>query len=144
MDRPTPHADTALAPGAALAAAWHAHERDQRFLSMLRAFRQHGGLAREDAAAATDGPRATDVVIRFEWGGARWRPHFQFDPATGRPREVVTRVARELQHAMDGWALACWFAEPNAWLSGQRPVDLLDSDPTEIHAAARADRYVLG
>ena len=58
---------------------------------------------------------------------------------------VVTepqRVVAELGRSFDGWALASWFVEPNAWLARHSPIDCLRSHLPDVLAAARADRYV--
>ena len=35
-----------------------------------------------------------------------------------------------------------WFAQPNGWLHGERPVDLLDAGLDRVLLAAGADRIV--
>jgi hypothetical protein len=48
----------------------------------------------------------------------------------------------ELASAFDGWPLATWFAQHNAWLNDRSPVDLLDSDLADVLDIARADRFI--
>jgi hypothetical protein len=47
-----------------------------------------------------------------------------------------------LTDVLDNWTLAWWFTEPNAWLKGRRPVDMVDGQFSEVLGAARADRFV--
>ncbi|HET9690823.1 MAG TPA: hypothetical protein VFP61_06700 [Acidimicrobiales bacterium] len=59
-------------------------------------------------------------------------PAFTFG-ADGRPRPVVARL---LGTGRSGWELVAWLVEPSAALAGARPVDLLDSAPDAVVAAA--------
>lgn len=69
-------------------------------------------------------------------------PLFQFDFAAGCVRSGVEKTMAELVGVMDDDELACWFAQPNAWLNGAAPAELLLSDAQAVLAAARADRFV--
>jgi hypothetical protein len=63
-------------------------------------------------------------------------PGFAFGP-DGRPRPVLRRVASALP-GRTGWALVAWLVSPQEALGGARPVDLLDTDPDAVVAAAEA------
>jgi hypothetical protein len=63
-------------------------------------------------------------------------PGFAFG-LDGRPRPVLVRVAAALP-GRTGWALVAWLVSPQPALGGARPVDLLDTDPDAIVAAAAA------
>jgi hypothetical protein len=105
-------------------------------LARLLEDRRHGGcagLARLVVSAE---------VFGFGWRQAFWVPMFQFDPADLTVRPGSKEVLAELVPTYDGWALATWFVEPNAWLDGQRPLDLLPTDRASVLEAARADRFV--
>jgi hypothetical protein len=125
--------------------------RDLLFVDMLRAFRRSGGLAREAeivdrrcrarSAGVLTGS-LLDPIICFEWGGSLWLPRFQFDQVDMSRRAAPARVIAELSPVFDGWALATWFAQPNVWLSEQRPIDLIDDCLTRVLGAARADRFI--
>lgn len=52
------------------------------------------------------------------------------------------RVVAELGRNFDGWALAGWFVQPNAWLANQSPIECLGSRLPDVLEAARADRFV--
>ena len=125
--------------------------RDHLFVQMLRAFRSTGGIEREGdflrrtkhrttvVAGAHNGPHGQ---ISFEWSSWVWLPLFQFEPDTMSLRPESQRVVAELAPYFDGWRLALWFAEPNVWLADRSPVDLLETNPTYVLEAARADRFV--
>ncbi|HUG49293.1 MAG TPA: DUF2384 domain-containing protein, partial [Candidatus Limnocylindria bacterium] len=78
--------------------------------------------------------RMFGVPLRGQW---RY-PAFQFDPATGRPRPVISKILAVLQGRLGDWGTALWFAAPNAWLGGARPIDRLEDDPALLHAAEAA------
>lgn len=128
---------------------------DGRLLDqMKRAFSASGGLVTGDALAALlrsrwDQPTSTLArwivgrhVLAFEPDGQYWLPMFQFEPGMLRRRQAVQGVVAELRDVFDDWELAQWFAEPNTWLAGRSPADLLASDAPSVRRAARADRYI--
>jgi hypothetical protein len=82
-------------------------------------------------------------VLSFQWRARIMVPVFQFDPQTLAPRAEVTSVIRELVPALSDWEIALWFAEPNAWLDDEPPVDAILHDPSVVLDAALAERYLL-
>ena len=79
-------------------------------------------------------------VIVFSCGARLWLPLFQFDFAQGCLRAGVAPAMAELAGVMDDDEVACWFAQPNAWLHGAAPAQTLLSDANAVLGAARADR----
>jgi hypothetical protein len=71
--------------------------------------------------------------------GAVYYPGFQFD-VHGRPRRVIGRALAALGET-EGWSTALWFITDNGYLDA-RPVDLLDTDPDAVVAAAAKAGYV--
>ena len=122
--------------------------------SLLAAFRTSGGVVRGDELAMMLEDRkvgdlpslgramATGEICSFQWRSAFWIPMFQFDLDKLTVKHGPNKIMRELEGVFDGWMLAAWFAQPNSWLSGRRPVDLLGSNLPAVFEAARADRYV--
>jgi hypothetical protein len=128
--------------------------RDHLFVHMLHAFRDTGGIAREVELArrakrrirpAADGARDQPPgLISFEWHAWVWLPMFQFADAHSLSlRLECEAVVAELAPFFDGWRLALWFAEANAWLDDRCPVHMLESHPNDVYDAARADRFVV-
>jgi hypothetical protein len=70
--------------------------------------------------------------------GAAYFPTFQFDEQ-GRPRDAVAGVIEALGGKTSEWGLALWFTGAYGSLGGQRPVDLLDSDPGRVVEAAERE-----
>ena len=124
--------------------------REAKFLMMLRAYASSGGMAAEPHALdrwrnPTDPVAPVDVVepaIFVEWSGLLWVPKFQFEPTTLSIRPAVRMVIAELEAVFDMWELAAWFCEPNLWIGGHRPVDMVDGRPECVLGAARADRFI--
>lgn len=127
---------------------------EREFRALCSAFRNSGGMLRgDDLARLLEDHRCGDFVslarfisrheiFSFDWREAVWVPMFQFDLRDLSIRPGPQRVLAELGGAYDGWALASWFSQPNVWLRGARPVDLLDADLGHVLRAARADRFV--
>jgi len=69
---------------------------------------------------------------------AKHYPAFQFD-TEGRPRPVIAEIIRSLGSKSTDWELALWFTTNVGWLDGQRPVDLLESDPATVAEAAESE-----
>lgn len=129
-------------------------QRNHKFVELLNAFRRSGGLARVPEVAArfqTHGgndvsPLADWItkrqVISFEWQSKQWMPLFQFNPVGLSLRAGLNHVLDELLGVCDNWELATWFAQPNAWLAGCAPADMLAVAAPQVLKAARAERFV--
>lgn len=127
---------------------------DARFVSLLNAYRQSGGLARAEEVNrmftsqrdAKDAPRAAWLArrcwIAFEWEAQTWLPRFQFLPAGLLPAPTLGAVLDELDPVFSAWEVAEWFARGNSCLGGRTPVDALGEDPRAVLHAARCDRYI--
>lgn len=128
----------------------------ERFAALLHAFRDSGGTARgDDLGQLFEQHLRGDYVslakllvarrvFGFKWRQTLWIPMFQFDAQDLSVKPAGQRVIDELGSAFDGWRLAEWFADANAWLGGRRPVDALDAHLPEVLDAARHDRASLG
>ena len=124
-----------------------------QFAEMSRTYGLYGGLATGDEVVWRMKDRwRQPISVLAKWIVGRsivnvaWRscfliPVFQFTPHMGI-RTGVSAVLDELASVFDDWEIAFWFAEPNAWLRGERPLDLVSIDDAAITEAARADRFV--
>lgn len=130
---------------------------ERLFTALCEAYAATGGVACGDDLAplmADYGPEATNHTLArliankdlfyFQWQGAKWIPMVQFHLDDLSINNLIRQIRRELGDHRDGWEAASWFVCPNDWLSGQRPVDLVDRDPDAVVQAARADRFVAG
>jgi len=65
-------------------------------------------------------------------------PAFQFD-SDGEPLPVIASLLPLLRERFTrAWEIAVWFVNPNSWLNGQKPVDLLGELDEAVIEAARA------
>ena len=62
---------------------------------------------------------------------------FQFDADDLSCKPGPARVRAELGGLDSGWAVASWFARPNAQLEGRTPVEIVDVDLGAVVDAAR-------
>jgi len=127
---------------------------DREFLQMNEAYGLHGGFASGDEVAWRmrrdhEQPISTLAkwIVRREIVSLVWRsqllvPLFQFNNDDMQVREIVRDVLAELADVFDDWELATWFAQPNAFLRNDRPVDFVSIDDAGLLHAARADRFV--
>jgi hypothetical protein len=74
-------------------------------------------------------------IFSVDFRGATLYPAFQFDHK-GQPRPVIARIVRVLGSKGSEWQLALWLTSSVGWLNGQRPVDLLETDPEAVAEAA--------
>lgn len=124
------------------------------FDTMLAAYLWSGGMARHQELAtrlemAGSGTPASlrrlidsNAVFAFDWRGSLWLPMFQFEQPAMFVKPQSRRVLSELAGVFDGWSLAAWYLEQNTWLHDRRPIDLLDSHPAAVLAAALGDRFI--
>ncbi|MCF4139843.1 hypothetical protein L1856_28125 [Streptomyces sp. Tue 6430] len=85
------------------------------------------------STAAGEGP--ADVIVLADPQDGPRSPDFQFDPDTGRPREIVVRINRILLADRDPWGAADWWLGRNSWLGGP-PASLLGRVPDDRLADA--------
>ncbi len=95
----------------------------------------------EERGSRTTNPHATTSrwvtagrVFALETPAGRVFPSFQF--VRGDPRPVISRILAALKGQVRGWELLLWFTGSNGHLDGARPVDLLESHPDQVVAAA--------
>jgi hypothetical protein len=135
------------------ASPWPADAHPQA-REVLQAFRRTGGLVSGDELTFLLRGRTSQPismlarwiverrVVSFGWHGAYLLPMFQFDRADMTVHRQVAAILDELRGTFDNWALATWFALPNAWLADDAPVDVLPLDPQAVLHAASADRFI--
>lgn len=123
------------------------------FTALLGAFHSTGGTARgEDLARLLAEHLRGDYVslarliahrevFCFEWRRTLWTPMFQFEQRDLSLKAGLRPILAELTGELDGWTLATWFAQSNAWLGGRRPVDVMHTDQRAVLDAARAARF---
>jgi hypothetical protein len=120
------------------------------FITLLEAFRATGGTAPQEvlaplleehklsSASSLAKLLYSGQIFCFPWRSSHWVPMFQFDACDLAVNDGAQKVRAALPSLWTGWALASWFATPNANLEGSAPVDRLDADLVEVICAARS------
>ena len=120
------------------------------FIALLEAYRATGGMAPanfllrslQEHQRGDIGQLARLIVERrifvLSWRGDSWIPMFQFEGHDLSCKTAPALVRAELTGLDSGWAIANWFAQPNARLDGRRPVNALDSDLAAVLDVARS------
>ena len=139
------------ASGEAAVAAGDAPDEpsSRRFIALLEAYRATGGMAPgnflcqslQEHQRGELGQLARLIGDRrlfvLDWRGDSWIPMFQFDADDLSCKPGPARVRAELGGLDSGWAVASWFARPNAQLEGRMPVEIVDVDLGAVVDAAR-------
>jgi hypothetical protein len=127
---------------------------DRQYLDMGRAFGAHGGWVSGDEMSRHlrrhwDQPISVLAnwlmnreIVNIVWHGRILVPLFQFGSEDLRIRPLVRAALAELVDVFDDWEIAVWFAQPNAWLHEQPPLDLVARGDDTVIEAARADRFI--
>jgi hypothetical protein len=122
------------------------------FVRLLKAFRATGGTVPGEVmgellkdhrcgdVVALAKMIATQRIFTFSWRGSFWIPLFQFDPLDFSVASGPRAVRSELPELFDGWAVACWFAEPHPALGNRLPVDVVGIHSRSVRHAARDTR----
>lgn len=108
----------------------------ESWTAMRMAFAASGGLLTVGELADGNDPDSqarfaqiakgisTREIIGFMWQSEPWVPMFQFETGLPvMPRRALQPLFKLLIPLYEPWEMANWFARPNQWLSGSRPVD---------------------
>jgi hypothetical protein len=117
--------------------------------TLLRFYNSEGGLVTGDQLAYLLGDTVEQPISTV----ARWivsrraiclfdgahllLPLFQFDPEGRRIRPAVEQAVRAMRDGMDDWAIASWFARPNAHLDARAPAQAIRQGASSVEDAAR-------
>jgi hypothetical protein len=134
-------------------ATFGSDQQDQRFLKLLAALRQHGGMLPDDdvrriSFVSRPNFALGEALIRgdlyaLNWRHQRWIPMFQFLMPGLRINATVSEVTAELSPRLQGFELTEWFTSTHPWLDHQSPLDIIDASPALVRNAARVDRILL-
>lgn len=130
------------------------HLKSRQAAAMADAFNRAGGLVHGDEMARLLRRRHSQPlsllarwivsreIVTVPMSGQILIPLFQFDMSSVMPHAALRPVLRELCPVFTDWELAMWFADPNAWLANQAPVEALLTDARSVIHAAQMDRHV--
>jgi hypothetical protein len=114
----------------------HAELADEFGLLSSTDVAELAGSTASNRAATANRLRTQRKAFTVDVDGAQRFPGFQFGE-NGRPLSVIADVLAAVGNRLTGWELALWFTGSSDWLGGERPVDVLDSDPEPVVEAAR-------
>ena len=124
------------------------------FAAIASAYQSTGGIFRAEdlvrLAALGDGKHNAGLISRitsghilsFQWRQSYWVPIFQFEVGGTVQKNCAREVILELADTFDDWEKMVWFVQPNAWLGGGKPLELIEHQLPAVIDAARADRFV--
>lgn len=143
------HIVAALAPEIAIPSAAITEQARRNVILRERLLSEFGVLSARDIADLA----GSSAINRGQYAHALMRagkifsvvhqrqllyPAFQFAAETGVALPVIAELLPILRSRLNSdWELAMWFAVQNSWLEGERPVDLLLSNPRALVEAAR-------
>lgn len=82
------------------------------------------------------------LIFAVRHNGSDLYPAFQFRDQ--EPHPTIAKVLTTLPETMSGWKIAFWFAGPNGWLAGARPMDQLDAVEQVVSAARHEGEAWIG
>lgn len=124
------------------------------FAALATAYQPSGGIFRAEdlvrlealgdgkARAELIGSITSGQILSFQWRQSYWVPIFQFEIGGTLQKDCARQVILELADTFDDWEKVVWFVQPNVWLDGARPLELMERRLPEVMHAARADRFV--
>jgi len=113
-----------------------------------------GGLLTAQEVSDLTGPRTANPdqdeqdlelsgkIFSVQVEGKKRFPHIQFDHETSRPRAEVARIIESLKGEYSGWSLAIWWVSANAWLSGERPIDIWPAQAERVVKSAENEAHM--
>ncbi len=95
-------------------------------------------LSRVNPSAQPNKWKRQGAIFAIHHNGVDYFPGFGLDPGSQfRPVKALAKVIEAFGGHKDGWGMAYWFQSDNGFLGGQRPQDLLASEPDRVIEAAR-------
>ncbi len=96
---------------------------------------ESGNTAKNRSAIASRWAAEKKIFsIRYE--NKTLYPKFQFKD--GSPISAIARVLEIFPNHFTGWDIAFFFTNPNSYLDGRKPVDLLKADPEKVVSLVHA------
>lgn len=103
------------------------------------------GLSTRNPSAQPNKWKKQGLIFAIHHNGVDYFPGYGLDPAANfRPLKALARVIAAFAGHKDGWGMAYWFRADNSFLGGQRPQDLLATDPERVIAAALDEVQEIG
>lgn len=102
---------------------------------------QMAGLTSDNPSAQTSKWKRQHRIFAIHHRNVDLFPAYALDKTNGyRPLKGLKPILELFGNSKDGWGLAYWFSSVNSYLGGQRPQDVLGTDPERVLAAADQER----
>ena len=99
---------------------------------------QLAGLSTRNPSAQPNKWKKQGSIFAISHRGIDYFPGYGLDRhADFRPLKALAWIIETFTGHKDGWGMAYWFSSDNSFLGGQRPQDLLASEPDQVIEAAR-------
>ena len=96
------------------------------------------GFSGRNASAQPNKWKRDGRIFAVRQQGNDYYPGYALDANAGyRPLKGLAPVLERFGRNLDDWDIAIWFASVNSFLGGVRPMDLLQSAPERVLAAAQ-------
>lgn len=96
---------------------------------------QLAGFASENPSAQPSKWKNHQRIFSLKKGATQLFPRYALDE-NYRPLPVMAVLLASFKNLKHGWGLAQWFATSNTLLAGRRPMEMLQSHPANVIAAA--------
>ena len=73
-------------------------------------------------------------IFSVRFAGEQRFPRFEFQ--NGAPIPVIAKVIKIFATDATGWSLAFFFANPNPYIGGRKPIELIQTDPDRVVSLA--------
>ncbi|CAN5503324.1 hypothetical protein BH11PSE9_BH11PSE9_29100 [soil metagenome] len=95
------------------------------------------GFAASNPSTQPNKWKKQGAIFAIRHQGTDYFPGYGLDPTAGyRPLDAMATVLEVFGTTKDAWGIAAWFSSVNSFLGGQRPQDLLATQPDRVIAAA--------
>ncbi len=96
------------------------------------------GLSTRKPSAQPSEWKQQGQIFAIHHNGVDYFPGYGLDRDAGfTPIRVMARIIETFANRKDGWGMAYWFSSLNSFLGGQRPQDVLGTQPERVIEVCR-------
>ncbi len=98
---------------------------------------QLAGLSTRNPSAQPNKWKKQRQIFAIHHGVVDYFPGYGLDPKAGfRPFKAMAQILKVFGDRKDSWGVAYWFLSANGFLGGERPQDVLATEPQRVIDAA--------
>ena len=99
---------------------------------------EKAGFTSANPSAGPNRWKQAGKIFAVQHNGKDYFPDYLLDEGY-RPLPIVKKIISLFGDKKTAWGLAIWFGFANSWLGGEKPKDLLTTQPERVLAAAQAE-----